>query len=249
MANWVLGGLFVLYLGLLAQDRWAPARAMPRIGGGWRAWGVFFWVLTVVVNGALPYVLRPVFAKHHLLDLARAPEVPAALLGFAAYDLLVYWLHRLWHRVPFLWRWVHQMHHAPERMDPAGMCFFHPIEIVGLAIASTTFYGFVLGFSPEAGALAGTVFVAFGMFQHSNLSTPRWLGWLVQRPEQHGVHHQRGLHGRNYSDLPLWDWLFGTFENPASWNEQAGLEDGALKQWRSLLAGRDYSSSAPMSGD
>jgi sterol desaturase/sphingolipid hydroxylase (fatty acid hydroxylase superfamily) len=239
MALWVMGGLLVVYLALLAQDRFWPAREMPEIAGPWRAWGVFFWLLTAVVNGAAPYALRPVLAGHHLLHGAVLGELPGAVVGFTLYDLIVYWLHRLWHRVPFLWRWVHQMHHAPERMDPAGMAFFHPLEIVGLAVTSAIFYGGVLGLTPEAASLAGTFFVAIGMFQHSNLRTPRWVGWLVQRPEAHGVHHERGRAGANYSDLPIWDLLFGTFENPSRWDAPVGLKDGALREWRALLLGQD----------
>jgi sterol desaturase/sphingolipid hydroxylase (fatty acid hydroxylase superfamily) len=52
------------------------------------------------------------------------------------------------------------------------------------------------------------------MFQHANLRTPRWLGYIIQRPESHGIHHERGLHAFNYADLPLWDMVFGTFRNP-----------------------------------
>jgi sterol desaturase/sphingolipid hydroxylase (fatty acid hydroxylase superfamily) len=245
MSLTVIAVLLVLYLGLLAQDRFWPARAMPEIRGPWRAWGLFFWLLTVVANGAMPYALRPVIGSRHLLNGARLGDLAGAVIGFTIYDLVVYWLHRLWHRVPFLWRWVHQMHHAPERMDPAGMAFFHPIEIFGLAVTSTLFYGFVLGLTPEGASLAGAIFVAVGMFQHSNLRTPRWLGYVLQRPEAHGLHHQRGIHAYNYSDLPIWDLLFGTFQNPDAWSAPAGFYDGALSRWRALLLGRDITAAQP----
>ena len=52
------------------------------------------------------------------------------------------------------------------------------------------------------------------MFQHWNVKTPRWLGYIIQRPESHGLHHELGVHARNYSDFPLWDMLMGTFVNP-----------------------------------
>jgi len=78
-------------------------------------------------------------------------------------------------------------------------------------------------------------------FQHANIRTPRWLGLFVQRPESHAVHHQRGLHACNYSDLPLWDMLFGTYCNPAVWAGQAGLHDGASNRIGEMLIGRDVS--------
>ena len=52
------------------------------------------------------------------------------------------------------------------------------------------------------------------IFQHANVRTPRWLGYFVQRPESHSLHHERGVHRDNYSDLPVFDMLFGTFRNP-----------------------------------
>ena len=239
MSTWLLGLSAIVYVGMLLVDRYRPARQMPQVQGPWRWWGLFFFGLTIVINGAVPYVLRPVVATHHLLDGRLLGDVGGAVVGYALYDLIVYWLHRTYHRVPVLWRWVHQMHHAPERMDPAGMCFFHPLEIVGLAVVSAGFYGFVLGLSTEASALAGVIFVGFGIFQHSNLRTPAWLGYFIQRPEQHGLHHQRGVHAFNYSDLPLWDLVFGTFQNPKTWDAQAGFYDGALAKWPQLLRGED----------
>ncbi len=238
-----LAGLsLIAFLTMLWLDRVRPARQMPEIEGPWRAWGLFFFVLTIAVNGALPYALRPLIDAHHLLNGAVLGDWGGAIVGFLIYELIVYWLHRAHHRVSFLWRWVHQMHHAPERMDPAGMCFFHPNEIVLLALVSTGLYGFVLGLTPEAAALAGIFFIVSGLFEHSNIRTPTWLGYVVQRPEQHGLHHQRGLHRYNYSELPLWDLVFGTFENPKAWDAQAGFYDGALREWRGLLGGSDLES-------
>jgi sterol desaturase/sphingolipid hydroxylase (fatty acid hydroxylase superfamily) len=37
------------------------------------------------------------------------------------------------------------------------------------------------------------------------------------------VHHQKGYHKNNYSDLPLWDMIFGTFENPRNQVNDCGF--------------------------
>ncbi len=233
------GVCLVAFLAMLLLDKLRPARRMPEIKGPWRGWGLFFFVLTIVVNGALPYALRPWLETHHVLNGAALGDWGGAVVGFLFYELIVYWLHRAHHRIAFLWRWVHQMHHAPERMDPAGMCFFHPNEIVLLAVVSTGFYGWFLGLTPEAASLAGVFFIASGLFEHSNIRTPTWVGYFVQRPEQHGLHHQRNLHATNYSELPLWDLVFGTFKNPSAWESEAGFYDGALGHWRALMFGKN----------
>ena len=56
-----------------------------------------------------------------------------------------------------------------------------------------------------------------------NIRTPRLLGYLIQRPEQHGLHHERDVHAYNYASLMLWDLLFGTFRNPESFPTQYGF--------------------------
>ncbi len=65
-------------------------------------------------------------------------------------------------------------------------------------------------------------------FYHMNIRTPHWVGYLFQRPEAHRVHHARDSQvlSKNYSDLPLWDMLFGTFENPAQKLDWAGFRCG-----------------------
>ena len=102
-------------------------------------------------------------------------------------------------------------------------------------------FNVVLGLSPEAAVLAGIWQVFNGMFQHGNIKTPAWLGYFIQRPEQHGVHHERGIHGFNYANLPLWDIVFGTFKNPREWEALAGFYTGSSKQGLRMLLGRDVS--------
>ena len=77
------------------------------------------------------------------------------------------------------------------------------------------------------------------MFQHANLKTPRWLGYVIQRPESHIIHHQRGLHRYNYCDLPVIDMLFGTFRNPVDVEPVCGFYDGASSRIGDMLLGRD----------
>ena len=81
----------------------------------------------------------------------------------------------------------------------------------------------------------------FSVFQHANVRTPRWLGFLVQRPESHSLHHARGVHGHNYSDLPVFDLLFGTFRNPAAHAGAAGFYDGASTRVPEMLLAHDVS--------
>lgn len=100
----------------------------------------------------------------------------------------------------------------------------------------------VLGLDPAAAAATAFVAQFYASFQHLNVRTPRWLGYLIQRPESHFVHHARGVHGFNYADLPLWDLLFGTFRNPARFGAgEVGFEAPADGRYGAMLAFRDVS--------
>lgn len=190
-------------------------------------------VAFVVVPGQL--------AKHVRSPLAldeRIGRVAGGLVGFVLADLIGYATHRLRHTVPGLWRW-HQLHHSAERVDVAGAAFLHPvdlaIELAGLAVACAA-----LGLSSDAAAIAAVATWVATLVQHTAVRTPSWLGWVIQRPEAHAVHHARGVHAYNYGRLMLWDIVLGTFRNPARFSsDPAGFWDGASRQLGSLLAGRD----------
>jgi sterol desaturase/sphingolipid hydroxylase (fatty acid hydroxylase superfamily) len=53
------------------------------------------------------------------------------------------------------------------------------------------------------------------------------------------VHHERGVHRFNYSDLPLWDIVFGTFRNPATFDAKTGFYDGASARVLEMIVGKD----------
>jgi len=100
---------------------------------------------------------------------------------------------------------------------------------------------------PAAWVPEDTLFLTFNaMFQHANIATPHWLGYLIQRPESHHVHHARGVHAYNYSDLPLWDMLFGTFRNPRNVEGlDCGFYKGASGRLVEMLVGKDVSQPEP----
>jgi sterol desaturase/sphingolipid hydroxylase (fatty acid hydroxylase superfamily) len=67
----------------------------------------------------------------------------------------------------------------------------------------------------------------------------------VQRPESHCLHHEYKIHGRNYSDLPLWDMLFGTFANPQRFTGKVGFQLATPPSVLDLLLMRDAHQAKP----
>ena len=230
----LIPSIFVVVL--LIERRFA-ARPLPKVRG-WLGKGIVFFLFTGVVNALVPAFVSAVVGDRAPIKLAALGTAAGGIAGFLVADFTGYWIHRLMHRVPWIWRWSHQMHHSAERMDLAGMSYTHPFDTLatfGLTGLATG----VLGLSPSAGALAGFLGFLFAVVQHSNVRTPRLLGYLMQRPEAHGLHHERGVHAYNYGSFPLWDILFGTFRNPAAFPGEYGFWDGASARMGALLAGRD----------
>lgn len=207
----------------------------------WRARALTVTVLTFALAMAVTIFWGSLLEGVSLFDGAGLGIVGGALVGILVYELIHYWYHRMAHANNFLWRWAHQMHHSAESVDAFGAYYLHPVDTFFFTTWSSLVFFPLLGLRPEAGVLAAFFLVFNAMFQHANIATPRWLGYIVQRPESHGVHHQRGKHRSNYSDLPLWDIVFGTFENPETFEDEAGFYNGASSRIGAMLVGRDVS--------
>jgi sterol desaturase/sphingolipid hydroxylase (fatty acid hydroxylase superfamily) len=226
------------FFGLLLVERFLPGRPQPQVRG-WVAKAIVFFFMGGVINFTVPPLVAKAMAGHALVHLAGLPLAAAVLATLLAVTFVTYWGHRMVHRVTWIWRWTHQMHHSAERVDLAGFAYAHPLDLA-LQFAFASLPVALLGVSPQAAMISGYVGFLLGLFEHLNLRTPRWLGYVVQRPESHGVHHQRGVHAYNYG-LPIWDMAFGTFRNPAQWSAQAGFWDGASRRVGDMLLGRDVS--------
>lgn len=221
----------------LVLERVFAARPLPRVRGWYLRAGLCF-VVTMAVNAVVPMLVAEHAAAHAPLHLSSLGLLGGGAVAFVASDFFAYWLHRAQHRSPTFWRWTHQAHHSAERVDVMGAAYFHPFDI-GVQALVTTVVVAMLGVTPDAAALAGIANVFLAVFQHLNVRTPTWLGYLLQRPEGHSVHHERGVHAYNYGNLSIWDLAFGTFRNPARFSETAGFYDGASARVGAMLLGRD----------
>lgn len=215
-----------------------PARSFPR-RPWWHLRGLLFFVYAMYLGGVVPLIWDGWLSEHSLIDARGLGHVGGAVVGLLVLQLVLYVWHRSVHEFDFLWRWSHQMHHSAERVDLFGAFLFHPMDIVGLSLVSSVSLVWILGLTVPAaiGAMVFTMFMT--IFQHSNIRTPHWLGYLVQRPEAHCIHHERGVHAYNYADLPVVDMIFGTFRNPRTFEGEVGFYQGASARLLPMLFGRD----------
>lgn len=235
-------GIVLSFFLLLGLEAVKPARAYPK-RRLWRVRGVAQLLLIGGLATALPLVLPVAWLeRHRLMNGNGLGLVGGTVVGYAAVSFVSYLWHRATHRFDVLWRGFHQLHHAPQRLDMAGATVFHPLDIAMYMTLSTVVTTLVLGLSPEAAAATAFVAQFYAYFQHLNVKTPQWLGWVIQRPEAHFVHHQRDVHGFNYADLPVWDLLFGTFVNPKDFGtEEVGFPTPADGQYGAMLLLKDVS--------
>ncbi len=231
--------IFIIFCGCFLLERIIP---------GWKLPAVKTWPFRVLLINAIQLGVVVVagvtwevwLSSWSVFQLSKS--LPPILAGFVAYFIatfIFYWWHRWRHEVDFLWRAFHQIHHSPQRLEVITSFYKHPGEmVVNSIIGSLLVYTF-LGLSVEAGAIY-TFFTAIGeFFYHTNVKTPRWIGFIFQRPEMHRIHHQVNRHKNNYGDIVWWDMLFGTYENPAQWNDTCGFTAGREECLPEMLMYRD----------
>lgn len=144
--------------------------------------------------------------------------------AFLCSSFVAYGYHRAVYRSDRLWRWVHQLHHSPTRIEALTAFYVHPFDALLASLLNALIAYVVLGVHAPAAGLALLYVTLFNLIAHADLRTPRWLGFFVQRPEMHRLHHERGVHASNYG-LPIIDMVFGTWRNPRTVDVECGFPD------------------------
>lgn len=240
LADPVSLALMAMYILLMVWEAIFPARKLPPIRF-WKIKGIIAFFLFFFLSTYLPLFYSKWFPSVQLIDLTNMNVVMASVAGVLLYEFGMYVWHLSMHKSNVLWRVFHQMHHSAERLDTYGAFFFSPFDMIGFTLLGSVCFSIVMGLPPQAVTIVLLITNFFSIFQHANVRTPLWLGYIVQRPESHAIHHAKGVHAFNYSDLPLFDLLFGTFRNPKKYVEETGFYDGASSQILDMLSFRDIS--------
>ncbi len=230
--------VIALYAGLLLWEKAAPGRALPYVRG-WRTRGLIAFGVYFYLSSYLPLLWDGYLAQLRLFDLTGLGTAGGAVVGLLLIELVIYAWHRTMHGFSPLWRVFHQMHHSAERLDVYGAFYFSPFDMAAFTFLASLCLVLVVGVTPEAATIILLATTFMGIFQHANIRTPHWLGYVIQRPESHTVHHGRGIHAYNYSDLPLFDIVFDTFRNPVTYENRTGFYPGASARVADMLLFKD----------
>lgn len=232
--------IVAVYAVLILWEAFFPARQLVNIRF-WKVKGIAVFIFYFLLSSYLPVFINPFFEQYRILDVSVLGTVTGATFGVLLYEFGVFLWHRQMHNSDFLWKTFHQMHHSAERLDTYGAFFFSPLDMIGWTVLSSICFSLIIGLNPQAITATLLIVNFLSIFQHANINTPRWLGYIVQRPESHTIHHAKNIHGSNYSDLPLFDMLFGTFQNPESYTHETGFYEGASGRMKDMLLFKDVS--------
>jgi len=141
------------------------------------------------------------------------------LIMFVIADFIQWNVHRLLHRVPWLWEF-HKVHHSVKEMGFAAHFRFHFMETI--VYKSLQYIPLaMIGFGIEQFFVVHMLGVFIGHLNHANLS---WdygpFKYILNNPKMHLWHHAKKLpkqhkYGMNYGlSLSVWDYLFGTAHVP-----------------------------------
>lgn len=150
-----------------------------------------------------------------LLNLLSLPNGLEVGLTVLALDAWTYWMHRLYHAIPALWRF-HRVHHSDSSLSATTGVRFHPGEVLISALARLPVL-FLLGASPVGVAVFEIALLVMSQLEHANVRLPeRWsrrAELLLVTPNLHRSHHSTRWReaDSNFGTISsLWDRLFAT---------------------------------------
>lgn len=217
-----------------------PVRGLNRLGRD-----LFYLTIVTLLNGALtgliaarlPGVLARVGLAPRLLWPTALPFAAKVLLAFLVVELFSYGYHRAAHKLELLWRF-HSTHHVITELTGAKALRTHPLDNA-LFYLPRTVPLLLLG----AGAselVAATYFgCILGILSHANLElSDRGLGWFINFPRFHAVHHSSQLEESNSNfgcHTVLWDHVFRTFRASKGEAPIGVAPVGARTLWQELV--------------
>jgi lathosterol oxidase len=232
--DWFLLNLLLLALLFIPLEKLWPLHRRTVFRPGWTTDTGYFFASHLLVQGSTLLTLMPAtvffrWAVHPAVQGA-VRSMPGALQFLACAvvaDVTEYAVHRLFHRLRWLWPF-HAVHHSSQSMDWLAGSRLHVVDVV-LTRGLTFVPLFVLGFD-RAPLVAYLVFVSLhAVFIHANVSWtfPRWVEALVVTPRFHHWHHaiEAEAIDKNFAvHFPWIDRLFGSYYGPpGQWPAAYGI--------------------------
>jgi sterol desaturase/sphingolipid hydroxylase (fatty acid hydroxylase superfamily) len=138
-------------LAMMVVEALQSGRKWPNVQGWWlRALllnGVQVAAVWIAGAGWNGWMLR-----HRLWNADALGVNGGAIVGYVGITFFYYWWHRWRHQSNFLWRWFHQVHHSPQRIEVITSFYKHPFEILTNSVLSSAILYLLVGVGPKAAA-------------------------------------------------------------------------------------------------
>lgn len=174
---------------------------------------ILYLVMTWPTISAILITQRHGLGVPRLLGLDGWGEIAATILILDMWD---YWMHRTFHKAPFMWRF-HRAHHSDMELDVTSAARFHIGELI---LSGCSKCLMILVWGPSLWGLMAfdVLLTAASQFHHSNVAIPMDLQDRIERlivsPRMHRCHHSlhRDCFNTNFSTIfSFWDRLFGSY--------------------------------------
>ncbi len=153
------------------------------------------------------------------VHLNNLPTWAQLLIYFIIIDFTHYLVHRMLHKIPWLWSF-HKVHHSVKEMGFAAHLRYHWMENVVYKSFSYFPIAIIGGFNLEFVFIVHIIQTTIGHLNHANIDINYGpLKYIFNNPAMHIWHHSKelpeGKNGVNFGiSLSIWDYLFKTSHIP-----------------------------------
>ena len=237
--DWFLLDLLVMTLVFVPVERFWPLHPKQKTFRPEWTTDAFYFIATHLPAQLLTFLMvAPALLLTKYLAIPplqhfvqRWPYLAQLVAAIFVADFFQYCVHRMFHTVPFLWRF-HAIHHSIKTLDWIAGSRSHFFDIVitrGLIMIPMMLVGF-----PQSVLAGYLVFVSFhATFCHTDFRPDaHWLERFLVTVRYHHWHHAADKNAVDVNfaiHFPILDRLFGTHYLPkTAWPERYGLIDDSL---------------------
>ena len=234
--DWLILEILALSLIFIPLELFFPKREdQSKFHPEWRTDLIYLFKAQLLIQYTAVAVKMPAelffsdLGMNEVQDLVSGlPFIGQLFLAMFVADLFQYFIHRLFHVNPFMWRF-HSIHHSIQYVDWIAGSRLHLVDI--LITRSFSYIPlYILGFSNDVFYVYVVIVALQAVMAHTNVRIPfSFLKYLFVTPQFHHWHHSKDkeTHNKNFAiHFPFIDKIFGTYHLPVDeWPEAMGLED------------------------
>jgi lathosterol oxidase len=234
--DWLILEILALSLIFIPLELFFPKREdQSKFHPEWRTDLIYLFKAQLLIQYTAVAVKMPAelffsdLGMNEVQDLVSGlPFIGQLFLAMFVADLFQYFIHRLFHVNPFMWRF-HSIHHSIQYVDWIAGSRLHLVDI--LITRSFSYIPlYILGFSNDVFYVYVVIVALQAVMAHTNVRIPfSFLKYLFVTPQFHHWHHSKDkeTHDKNFAiHFPFIDKIFGTYHLPVDeWPEAMGLED------------------------